>query len=215
MWSSLYNPLKLFSAWMSTLGNRSLRVWRWVLMEGGAHSQIWAPQTGSLWTCCWAENPLPSMPPTKGKYFSASLVINTIKINQLAFFHNGKFLGGPEAMGIWTGRRSLKDNVAGGEEGQIWWAQQGHASIDREQGRRGDEGISLKSSHPITGFWNQPCQLPHRGCLLSHPSSAWPWPFLQLQLFLVKSNHQSFPQSQKPSHILSSEHPFLLKVFNN
>lgn len=61
----------------------------------------------------------PQCLPPKGKYFSASLVINTIKINQLAFFHDGKFLGGPEAMGIWTGRRSLKDDVAGGEEGQI------------------------------------------------------------------------------------------------
>lgn len=53
------------------------------------------------------------------------------------------------------------------------------------------------------------------GSLLSHPSSAWPWPVLQLQLFLVKSNHHCFPQSQKPSHLLPSEYLFLLKDFNN
>lgn len=42
-----------------------------------------------------------STPPTKKKYFRASLVINIIeRINQLVFFRDGKLLAGSEAIGV-------------------------------------------------------------------------------------------------------------------
>lgn len=74
-------------------------------------------------------------PPPEGKYFSASVVINTIeRINQPAFFHDGKLLRGTEAMKIWIGRRRLEENVVVRGKGSDLMGTVRTSSVDRGQG---------------------------------------------------------------------------------
>lgn len=88
--------------------------WRTGLLVGRSAWEHHWPKLASPWSHSLL------YPPPVGKYFSASVVINTIeRINQLAFFHDGKLLGGTEAMKIWIGRRRLEENVAVRGKGQI------------------------------------------------------------------------------------------------